>query len=114
MPDIPLRFTRRNKARAEYAPIADSDSPSPVTDSVEMHTIRPTVTVAASSSTSVRRNIHAGKGKAKRKDKYVDDPEEAGLLKGDVYGVDGDEEYDGEEQLLGGGSPTSVCCFFCL
>lgn len=106
MPDNPLRFTRRNKARAEYAPIVDSDSPN--LDSVEMHGIRPTVTVAASSSTSARRNVLAGKGKAKRQDKYVDDPEEeASLLKGDVYSADGIVEYgDIEEQL---GAPTSVC-----
>jgi hypothetical protein len=111
MPDNPLRFTRRNKARVEYAPIADSNSPSPITDSVEMHSIRPTVTVAASSST--RRTIRAGKGKARRKDKYIDDPEEeAGLLKGEAYGADEDEEYeDVEEQLARGGSPTSVCSF---
>jgi phospholipid-translocating ATPase len=77
-----------------------------------MHSIRPTITVAASSSTSARRTIRAGKGKVRRKDRYIDDPEEeAGLLKGEVYGADGDEEYeDVEEQLPRGGSPTSVCC----
>lgn len=107
MPDNPLHFTRRNKARAEYAPIVDSDSPSNP-DSVEMHGIRPTVTAVASSSTSTRRNILAGKGKARQQDKYVDDPEEeASLLKGDVYGADDIGEYgDVEEQL---GAPTSVC-----
>jgi hypothetical protein len=108
-----MHFNRRNKARAEYAPIFDSDSPSNP-DSVEMHGIRPTVTVVASSSASARRNVLAGKGKARRKDKYVDDPEEeAGLLKGDVYGADGGGEYgDVEDQLLRSGSPTSVCCSF--
>jgi hypothetical protein len=109
MPDNPLRFTRRNKARAdsEYAPILDSDSPSNP-DSVEMHGIRPTVTVAASSSASARRNVLTGKGKARRQDKYVDDPEEeASLLRGDVYDADDIGEYgDVEEQL---GAPTSVC-----
>jgi hypothetical protein len=115
MPDIPLPFTRRNKARAEYAPIVDSDSPQK-TDSVEMHGIRPTVTVVASSSTSARRNVLVGKGKGKRMDKYVDDPEEeAGLLKGDAYGADRDGEYgDVEEQLLGGEPLTSVCCSISL
>lgn len=107
MPDIPQRFTRRN---AEYTPIVDSDSP-PKTDFVEMHSIRPTVTVAASSSASTRGNVLAGKGKTQRMDKYVDDPEEeAGLLKGGVYGADGDEDYgDVEEQLMGSRPPTSVC-----
>jgi hypothetical protein len=111
MPDIPLRFTRRNKVRAEYPPVLDSDS-SPKTDSVEMHGIRPTVTMVASSSTSARRNVLVGKGKVKRMDKYVDDPEEqAGLLKGSIYGADGDGEYgDVEGQLLGDEPPTSVCC----
>lgn len=111
MPDIPLRFTRRNKTRAEYAPLADSGSPSPTTDSVEMHGIRPTVTVVASSSVAARRNAFTGKGKGKHKDKYTDDPEEeAGLLKNDVYDGDGDGDYeDAEGQLPGSGSTPSVC-----
>ncbi|KAF8228738.1 phospholipid-translocating P-type ATPase [Tricholoma matsutake] len=75
-----------------------------------MHSIRPTVTVAASSSASTRGNVLAGKGKTQRMDKYVDDPEEeAGLLKGGVYGADGDEDYgDVEEQLMGSRPPTSL------
>jgi hypothetical protein len=98
MSDIPLQSFRRNKARADYTPLIDSDSPSSNGFQMPMHS---TVTVVASSSTAGR---SLRLGNATRKDRYVDDPnEEAGLLRQDSY----DDVYDDEE---GGdtGSPTQV------
>lgn len=94
MSDIPLHSIRRNKARTNYTPIRD-------TDSTENNMHQPArVTVMASSSTAGRNNHQAGKN-AKRKGRYVDDPEEeASLLR---------EEADEEDEDR---SPTEVC--FCL
>lgn len=96
MSDIPLHSIRRNKARADYQPIADSDSPLS-SGPPNMHS---NVTLMASSSTAGRRNIFAGQ--PTRKDRYVDDPEEeAGLL--------GDESYNDEYNEGGrAGSPSQV------
>lgn len=95
MSDIPLRSIRRNKARANYIPIADSDSPlSSDSPNMPINTINSNVTFAASTSTTSRRNLRIGKNA--RKDRYVDDPEEeAGLLQRNMYDDDG---FGGEQE----------------
>lgn len=98
MSDIPLQSFRRNKARADYTPLFDSDSPSSNGSLMPMHS---TVTVVASSSTAGR---SLRRGKSTQKDRYVDDPEEeAGLLRRDSYDDGYDEEAGGD-----GSSPNEV------
>ncbi|KAG6877633.1 hypothetical protein C0993_005454 [Termitomyces sp. T159_Od127] len=87
MSDIPLHSIRRNKARANYIPIADSES------SETMPTLRTNTTIATTSS---RQNLRAGK----RKERYADDPEEeAGLLRGEEYEDQSEDDASGTSQL---------------
>ncbi|KAG6810347.1 hypothetical protein H0H92_012240 [Tricholoma furcatifolium] len=85
MSDIPLHSIRRNKARANYIPITDSDSPQTMP-------IRSNIAIATSSSS--RQNVRAGK----RKERYADDPEEqAGLLGREEF----EEEFEMEDEMPG-------------
>ncbi|KAF5376750.1 hypothetical protein D9615_007897 [Tricholomella constricta] len=88
MSDIPLHSIIRNKARANYIPISDSDASS--SSDLQAMALHSNVTIAASASSSRRT------GKRTRRDKYVDDPEErAGLLRRGEYGG---EEFELEDE----------------
>ncbi|KAJ7583625.1 hypothetical protein C8J56DRAFT_214008 [Mycena floridula] len=82
MSDIPLRSIRRNKARSGYQQLFESDTVNTPTSSAS--TMPAPVAAAAAS-----RNIF---GKGRRRDRYVDDPEEEAELLG------GDEEELGEQE----------------
>ncbi|KAF8064332.1 hypothetical protein FPV67DRAFT_215232 [Lyophyllum atratum] len=92
MSDIPLHSIRRSKARANYIPISDSESPL----STDSQTMPLPNRIAAIASSSSRHNLRAGK--RTRNDRYVDDPEEeAGLLRRGDYA----EEFEVEEDEPG-------------
>ncbi|KAG5637700.1 hypothetical protein H0H81_003555 [Sphagnurus paluster] len=91
MSDIPLHSIRRNKGRANYIPISDSDAQS--SSAPQTMPLHSNVTVIASSSSSRLA------GKRPKRDKYVDDPEEqAGLLGRGDYAA---EEFEVEEDEPG-------------
>lgn len=93
MSDIPLHSIRRNKARANYIPINDSES------SENMPILRTNTTIATTSS---RQNLRAGK----RKERYADDPEEqAGLLRGEEF----EDQFEVEDDASG---TPHVCAVF--
>jgi phospholipid-translocating ATPase len=87
MSDIPLASIRRNGKG--YTRISDTDSNSDHPSSM------PATVRAAASSTSARRAAVKGK----RKDKYMDDPEEqAGLLGDDQLNDEQYEDHDGNNR----------------
>ncbi|KAK0477044.1 hypothetical protein IW261DRAFT_1488351 [Armillaria novae-zelandiae] len=92
MTDIPLRSLRKQKNRAGYTQLKDTDieaGPGSA-DSPDNQTTMPSPIAAVASSRKA--------GKKSRKDRYVDDPEEeASLLGGEMY--DEEEGYVEETPL---------------
>lgn len=106
MSDIPLRSFRRNQARSNYIPLADNDVEARNSHSGSRSSDKPddmpttSITKASVASGNARRS-----GKARGKDRYLDDPEEGERLLGGSY--DGSDE--GVEEPERPPSPAKVC-----
>ena len=88
MSEIPLRTIRRNKSRAGYSQLANSE----VTPSTSISSDMPSHNrvIAAASRVTLRKHTS---GRARKNDHYGDDvEEEARLLGEDTYEEDGSDE----------------------
>jgi hypothetical protein len=93
MSEIPLRTIRRNKSRAGYSQLANSEVTPSTSTSSDMPSHNRVI--AAASRTTLRKHIS---GKPRKNDHYGDDiEEEARLLGEDTYEEDGFDEGGGTQ-----------------